>query len=246
MTRKRIRTAAIVVIGNEILTGKVRDRNSFYLAGELRALGVSVLRISVVPDEVRIIGAEVVSCSEAFDHVFTTGGIGPTHDDVTMAAIASGFGVKLVRHPVIRNAFEEKYTEPLNAAVMKMTEVPEGAGIIADDTTVFPVVSFRNVFIFPGIPEYLQQKFPLIRDRLRSGVFYLKKIYLNTHESGIADSLNRVVERNPDVSFGSYPVIGNSGYKVMITVESTSERSLQTAFDDLMGRLSPTDILRTE
>jgi molybdenum cofactor synthesis domain-containing protein len=243
MNRNRVKTAGIMIIGNEILSGKVRDRNSFYLAGELRALGISVMKITVLPDEVDTIGSEVADCAGRFDYVFTTGGVGPTHDDVTMAAIAAGFGVKLVSNPSIKRAFEERCGEPLNAAIMKMTEVPEGAEIIGDDDVVFPVLFFRNVFVFPGIPEHLQMKFPLIRERLRSGVFYLKRIFVNTRESQIAETLNSVVARNPDVNIGSYPVTGDPGYKVIITAESVSEQSLLTAVDELVRKLSGTAIV---
>jgi FAD synthetase len=243
MKQSRIKTAGVIIIGNEILSGKVQDCNSFYLAGELRALGISVMKIAVLPDEVVTIGTEVADCAGLYDYVFTTGGVGPTHDDVTMAAIASGFGVNLVSNPSIRRAFEERYGGPLNAAVMKMTEVPDGAEIISDNTVVYPVVSFRNVFVFPGIPEHLRRKFPIIRDRLRSGVFYLKRIFVNIQESEIAHTLNQVVARNPEVAIGSYPVVGNPGYMVIITVESVSEHSMLTAFDELMRLLSGSDIV---
>jgi FAD synthetase len=95
------KTAGIIIIGNEILSGKVHDSNSFYLSNELRALGINVRRISVIPDEIEAIGREVREFSERYDYVFTSGGVGPTHDDVTMAGVAKGFGVRLIRHPEI-------------------------------------------------------------------------------------------------------------------------------------------------
>ena len=240
------KTAGIIIIGNEILTGKVQDINSFYLTSELRALGITVIRISIIPDEVETIGIEAVSFSADYDYVFTTGGVGPTHDDVTMAGIADGFGVELVSDPDIREALSEKYKYPLNRPMTKMTEVPEGAEAIFSDTMIFPIVMFRNIFVFPGIPEHLKKKFPFIRDRLRDGAFYLKRIFLNTDESEIAEILNSVVSRNSDVMIGSYPVTGKAEIRVLITVESRSENSLRVAFDELIRNLPVDNIVRTE
>ena len=240
------KTAGIIVIGNEILSCKVQDINSFYLTSELRALGITVSRISVIPDEVETIGIEAISFSADYDYVFTTGGVGPTHDDVTMAGIADGFGVRLVSDPDIKKALSEKYKYPLNSPMIKMTEVPEGAEVIFGDTTVFPIVIFRNIFVFPGIPEHLKKKFPSIRDRLRAGSFHLKRIFLNTYESEIAEILNNVVSRNSDVMIGSYPVAGESGIRVLITIESRSENSIRVAFDELIRNLPVDNIIRTE
>jgi len=121
------RTAGIIIIGDEILSGKVHDSNSFYLASELRQLGVSLKRIIVIPDEPEIIGREAAVFSEQYDFVFTSGGVGPTHDDVTMEGIAKGFSAKLIRNHQLEDYFRSKYRERLNDALMKMAEVPEGS-----------------------------------------------------------------------------------------------------------------------
>ncbi len=243
---KNSRTAGIIIIGNEILSGKVHDENSFYLARELRALGVDVRRISVIPDETDIIGREAAGFSEKYDYVFTSGGIGPTHDDVTMAGIAEGFGAGLARNGEIEHILRTRYKKPLNNAVLKMTEVPQGAEIIFSEGMRFPVVFFRNIFIFPGIPEYMKNKFSLIRERFRSSSFYLKRLYLNSHESSLAEILNMVVAENRDVTFGSYPVPGKPDYRVIITAESKSAKSLDRALDDLLDRLPGDIIVRIE
>jgi len=236
------KTAGIIIIGNEILSGKVRDTNSFFLTTELRALGVEVRRISVIPDEVDIIGREAVEFSNSYDYVFTTGGVGPTHDDITMEGIAKGFGVKLIRHPQVEDFLKGKYRSVLNSATLKLAEIPEGAEVIAQENMRFPLVIFKNIFIFPGIPDYLKNKFSLIKERLRAAPFYLKRVFLNAHELDFTDILNAVVEENPDVSFGSYPIIGNPEYRVIITIESKSETTLDKAFNELINRL-PADIL---
>lgn len=241
-----LKTAGIIIIGNEILSGKVRDVNSYYLVRELRSLGVDVRQISVIPDDIGIIGSEAVDFSERFDHVFTSGGVGPTHDDVTMEGIAKGFKVRLITHNKIKDFLMSRYNDRVNRSILKMAEVPEGAEMIFNSEMRFPVVSFRNIFIFPGIPEYLTTKFALIRERFRTAAFHLRKIYINAHESQFAEALNIVVADNPDVSFGSYPVKENGEYMVFVTAESKSETLLEKAVNDLVKRLPNGLIVRIE
>ena len=240
------KTAGIIIIGNEILSGKVSDVNSYFLARELRQLGIDVRRISVIPDEVEIIGDEVSHFSAQYDFVFTSGGVGPTHDDVTMAGIAEGFQVDLVRSGEIEDMLRSRYKRDLNDAILKMTRVPEGAEIIHHGTMRFPVVVYKNVFIFPGIPDYVKNKFTAIKERFRAGSFFIKKLYLDTHESDITEILNRVVDENVDVSFGSYPVLNMPDYRVIITAESRSEGPLQSAMDSLLQSLPQSVVVRIE
>ncbi|MEW6600728.1 MAG: molybdopterin-binding protein [Nitrospirota bacterium] len=240
------KTAGIIIIGNEILSGKVRDINSYYLVCELRALGVEVRRISVIPDDIDIIGSEVVAFSKNYDYVFTSGGVGPTHDDVTMAGIAKGFRVKLLPHEGIKKLLYSKYRDVINSSVLKMTEVPEGSELEFHESMRFPVVTFKNIVIFPGIPEYMQNKFSIIKEKFRSSVFHLKRLYLNCHESNIAEVLNGVVEKYSDVTFGSYPIPGKPDFKVIITAETKSEEILKTALEELVSRLPADFLVRIE
>jgi len=241
------KTAGIIIIGNEILSGKVRDSNSFFLASELRSLGVSLMRISVIPDDVEIIGNEAVDFSKTYDYVFTSGGVGPTHDDITMEGIAKGFHVKIIRHPELEKKFRSRYGDvSLNEAVLKMAEVPAGASIIIMEDRLFPVVLFKNIFIFPGIPEYLQEKFLAMKERFRTTAFYLTRFFLNANESDIAGALNTVVLENVEVLFGSYPILGNPEYKIIVTAESKSKDLLNKAVDDLLKRLPETKVVRVE
>lgn len=240
------RTAGIIIIGNEILSGKVHDVNSYYLTSELRSLGVDVRRISVIPDETEIIGKEAVKFSERYDHVFTSGGVGPTHDDVTMTGIARGFGVKLAVHPVIRNFLCARYENNLNSTVLKMAEIPEGAEVYFEKGMRFPIVSYKNIFIFPGIPEYLRDKFSSIKERFRDSAFYLKRLFLSVHESEFAEILNLVVSENLQVQFGSYPIQGKQEYRVIITAESRSADHLNIALNDLINRLPGNIIVKVE
>jgi molybdenum cofactor synthesis domain-containing protein len=240
------KTAGIIIIGNEILSGKVHDVNSYYLTSELRSLGVDVRRISVIPDETEIIGKEAVKFSKRYDHVFTSGGVGPTHDDVTMAGIARGFGVKLAVHPVIKNFLSARYESNITSAVLKMAEIPEGAEVYLEEGMRFPIVSYKNIFIFPGIPEYLKDKFSSIKDRFRGSAFFLKRLFLSVHESEFAEILNLVVSANPQVQFGSYPIQGKQEYRVIITAESRSSDLLNVALNDLINRLPGNSIVKVE
>jgi len=240
------RTAGIIIIGDEILSGKVHDSNSFYLASELRKLGVDLMRISVIPDNTEVIGNEAVEFSGQYDFVFTSGGVGPTHDDVTMEGIARGFGTRLISHPQLEEYFRLKYGDQLNQAVLKMAEVPEGADIIDFSDMSFPLVMYRNIFVFPGIPEYLRNKFSLIKERFRSPAFYLRRLFLNANESDIAEILNTLVAETRDVSFGSYPVLGNPEYQIIITAESKSEDAVSRSINELIRRIPKNIIARVQ
>lgn len=242
----RANTAGILIIGNEILSGKVRDSNAYFLACELRGLGVELKRICVIPDETEIIGTEAHIFSGLYDFVFTSGGVGPTHDDVTMAGIAQGFGVALKRHESIISVLQSRYGAKLNAAQIKMAEIPEGSEVILRENMRFPVVKFRNIYIFPGIPEYIRNKFHAIREEFRAPAFHLTRIFLNGRESEIAETLNSIVALNREVSFGSYPVLDMPDYRIIITAESRSEAALASAVKALLGSLPRDLIVRIE
>jgi FAD synthetase len=241
-----VKTAGIIIIGNEILTGKVQDVNSHFIARELRELGVEVRRISVIADEVDLIGQEAALFSNMYDYVFTSGGVGPTHDDVTMSGIASGFGVKLVEHPDIREILHSRYHDIVSGAVMKMSMVPEGSEVLFFENMRFPIVLFKNIYIFPGIPEYVRNKFTVIKERFRSPIFHLRRLYLNCHESSIADKLNKVVGEHSDVAFGSYPIPGKPDYRILITAESKSEELLNKALESLLNVLPKEVLVKSE
>ncbi|MBI5025856.1 MAG: competence/damage-inducible protein A [Nitrospirae bacterium] len=240
------KTAGIIIIGNEILSGKVRDINSPYLTDELRALGVNVLRISIIPDDIDEIGREVSEFSKKFDYAFTAGGVGPTHDDVTMAGIAKGFGLRIMRHPRLEEILRSRYGDSINDTILKMAEVPEGADIIVNKDLWLPAVYFKNIYIFPGIPKYLKMRFDAVKERFRCNPFLLRKVFIKAHETDIAPALYRVVETNPNVMVGSYPIIDNSQYKVMVTLESKREDSLNRAFSYLIEQLPEEIVIRAE
>lgn len=239
-------SAGIIIIGNEILSGKVQDVNSHFITSELRVLGVDVRRISVIPDDVDCIGSEAKQFSVEFDYVFTTGGVGPTHDDITMEGIARGFDVNLVQNAELLNVLSSRYGGAMNEWVIKMAEVPDGAEIITNEDMRFLVVAFRNIFIFPGIPEYLRNKFSLIRDRIISSPYYTKRILMNTDESEIAEILDAAEREGDGISIGSYPVKGSAEFRVSVTIDSKSQEALDKILSTLLKRLPGDAIVRVE
>ncbi len=239
------KTAGIIIIGDEILTGKVQDYNSFFMAQELWAHGIQLSRISIIPDNVDEIANEVREFSKKYDFVFTSGGIGPTHDDVTIEGISRAFNVRTVIDPTLK-AFLELKLGKLSPEQLKMAEVPEGAELINDNNLTFPLIKFLNVYILPGIPQLLRKKFFAIEKLFNEPVVHLKKIYLNESESTVAPLLNDIVKRFKTVKIGSYPVLDNLEYSVMVTMESLDKISLEAASENLIRMVAKEKFVRIE
>lgn len=238
------RTAGIVLIGNEILSGKVVEANAAYLSREFRELGVNLRKISVIPDEVDLIAREVDEFHRAYDWVFTSGGVGPTHDDVTIEGVAKGLGVPVVRHPALVARIEQYYGDRVNEARLKMAEIPQGALLLAEDALIVPVVVVRNVHVFPGVPDIFRRKFEAIRERFRERPFLLRSVYVRIGEGSLAEHLNAMLRVFPDLQCGSYPEFTNPEYRVRVTLESKEPEYLERALRDLLGRLAPDAVVR--
>jgi molybdenum cofactor synthesis domain-containing protein len=232
------KTAGIVVIGNEILSGKTVDENSGYLARELRSLGVDLRKVSVVSDELDLIAAEVREFSKTFDFVFTSGGVGPTHDDLTMDGIAAAFGQKLRRHPELEAVLRHYYSSDLIEGNLRMADVPEGARLVGGKGMWFPVVAVQNVFIFPGVPEILRRKFERIKEMFRETPYHLREVFLRADEGQIAGILHELLAKFPDLMLGSYPYFDNPVYSIKLTLESKDPEYVDRAHVDLLDKLS--------
>lgn len=219
-------TAAVIVIGNEILTGKFADENAPYLIGRLRALGVDLGRVVVIPDTVEGIAAEVRDAAARFDHVFTTGGVGPTHDDLTMAGVAAAFGVPLVRHPELEGILRRHLRERANEAALRMAEVPEGAELWWDGEVRFPLVVMRNVAVFPGVPGLLRLKFEAVAHRFAGVPVACRRLWTAQTEPEIADALTDAAGRWPSVAIGSYPRFELTPPRVLVTLEGRAVADL--------------------
>jgi len=231
------KTAGIVIIGNEVLSGKTRDTNSHFFCTELRQLGVEVQKISTIQDDIEIIGKEVVTFSDCFDYVFTSGGVGPTHDDVTIEGVAHGLGLKVVRHPDIERRMRQRLGDQVNNARLRMANVPEGATLLATEAPFAAIVKIRNIYIFPGIPRILEERFHAIKESFRDTPYYLKNVYVRYGEGVIASILNELLVNFPHLMLGSYPVLDLPDYKVKVTLESKDSNYLDQALRAFIASL---------
>jgi molybdenum cofactor synthesis domain-containing protein len=242
----RDETAGLIVIGNEILSGKVVDTNSAFLAQQLRSLGVSLRRMVVVPDEVDVIGAEVQAMRAMVDVLFTSGGVGPTHDDVTIAGVARGLARSVVRHAALERALREHFGDAINDAHLKLAEVVEGTELEYHGDRSFPTFRVENIYILPGIPEIFRDQVLALRARFTNDPFHLRVVYSREGESAIAMHLNRTLEQFPDLLLGSYPKLNDPEYRVRITLESKDPQYVERALAALLTMMPPSAVVRTE
>jgi molybdenum cofactor synthesis domain-containing protein len=240
------RSAAIVVIGNEILTGKSQDKNASFLIGELYRLGVALRRIEIVPDDLEEIARAVGDCAAKFDYVFTSGGIGPTHDDVTIQGIARAFNREVVRNPDLEAIIRGYFGDRADEARLRMADVPEGSTLVRDEGLRWPVLAVGPVYVLPGVPEHFRSKFEAIRERFRATPFHTRVTYTREDEFDIAPRLNRLAADHPDVDIGSYPNFASADYKVKITIESKLAEAVERALADLLRVLDQSSLVRIE
>jgi molybdenum cofactor synthesis domain-containing protein len=240
-----VATAGIVIIGDEILSGKFVEENAAFLIKELRALGVDLRRVVYIPDELDEIAATVLDFSSRYDHVFTSGGVGPTHDDVTMEAIARAFGTTIVRQPELEQRVRGYWGARLAEPNLRLADVPEGAELVYGKDEVWPVVAYRNVYILPGVPALFRRKFVDIRDRFRTETITIARVYVDAEEGTIANDLDAVVARHPGVKIGSYPRFSETDFRVIVTLEGRDTTDVAGAFALLVERLGAR-VVRTE
>ena len=226
-------TAALLIIGNEILSGRTTDTNLPYIAGRLNELGIRLSEVRVVPD----IEAEIVAAVDALrarnSYVFTTGGIGPTHDDITAECVASAFGRPLIEHAEARRRLEERYAETgieLNEARLRMARTPEGATLIDNPVSGAPGFQVENVFVMAGVPKIMQAMFESLRDRLVGGAPLLSRsIACQVPEGTLAQGLGEIQGRHAGVDIGSYPSYSSTGFGVAVVLRGTDRAKLDAA-----------------
>jgi molybdenum cofactor synthesis domain-containing protein len=229
-------TAAMLVIGDEILTGKVHDSNSHALARVLFSRGVRLRRVVVVPDDVDDIAESLRALSRAHDHVFTSGGIGPTHDDVTYEAVARAFGRTLTLHAPTFERMRAHYIAKdgndgaLNAARRRMAELPSGAEVLLPGANLWvPVVYVENVYVLPGIPSLFELLLDGMKERFTGEPIHRRLVYTWKPEGDIAAGLDSLQKRYPMVQIGSYPHPGAKDHRGLVTLESTDAENLVRA-----------------
>ena len=228
--------AAILIIGNEILSGRTQDTNTSTLANWLNSIGVKVSEVRVIPDEEKIIVDTLNLLRNSYNYVFTTGGIGPTHDDITAQSVAKAFDRKYQIH---QEAFKilEAYYKPgeFNEGRQKMVKMPENAKLILNPTSGAPGFSVDNVFCLPGVPSILKSMLGGLKNRIVGGEPILSHtISLKTVESEIANSLTKVQEDNKDVEIGSYPFFHAGKLGVSIVLRSENQKKIDTCNSQIL------------
>ena len=228
-------TAAVLLIGNEILSGRTRDANLNYIAIGLTAIGVRLREARVVPDVPEAIIAAVNELRASCDYVFTTGGIGPTHDDITAECIARAFGVKLIKDPRAVRLLTNHYGEAnLTEARLRMAHVPDGATLIDNPVSTAPGFQIGNVFVLAGVPAICRAMFDGLKGRLRTGDKVLS-VTISGHvgEGVIAKGLGELQERYPMLEIGSYPFFRQSRFGASFVLRGTDAAALQSAAGEL-------------
>lgn len=242
-------TAGIIIIGDEILKGLTQDTNSFFMCRKLRSLGVKVARISVVPDDVDTIATEISSFAAKFTYVLTSGGIGPTHDDVTFEAVAKAFGEQVCPHPELVALVHRFFGKTdVRCPEMKLAHVPEssllnyGTDKRTGESMKYPLVSVRNVYVFPGIPVLMERALEGLGHLFHNEQtrFHSREIYVSADETLLAPMLNQANACfGRHTHLGSYPDWVNNYYRVRLTLDSESEQHLEEAYSFLMQNLHP-------
>ena len=242
-----MRTAAALIIGNELLSGKIAECNLQGLARELRALGVRLERAVMVLDDVAVIAREVAELSAKHDVVFTSGGVGPTHDDLTMESVARAFGVGVVVAPELEQLIRRYYGERCTEGHLLMARVPEGARLISTEAVPWPTVVMRNVWVLPGVPEVFRMKLPHVRGELGvSAPFVSLAVFTTLDEGDIKELLDRVVAAHPEVEVGSYPKWHDPEYRTKLTFDGTDPARVSAARDAFLVELPAETLVRTE
>lgn len=241
------RTAAALIIGNEILTGKVREANVQLLARELFRLGVALRRVIVCPDDVAVIAADLTLLRTTHDLVFTSGGVGPTHDDVTLPAVARAFDRPLERSPVIEALIRNHWGDRVTEGHLRMADVPAGAELLATNDVPWPVICVENVCVLPGVPEIFEIKVVMLRDRIGSDVpFVSRALYTMCDEGEIAALLEDLTRAHPGVEIGSYPRWRDPTYRVKLTFDGLSAETVDAALEACRAALPPEAVVRVE
>ena len=232
---QKIVTACLIIIGNEILSGRTVDANLSHLAKRINEVGVQLREARVIPDVEETIVATINEMRAAYDYVFTTGGIGPTHDDITSASVAKAFGVPIHRHPDAERILRAHYTEDqINEARLKMADVPLGATLLDNPVSSAPGFRMGNVFVMAGVPRIMQAMLDAIIPELRGGVPVLTlSVATDLPEGTIAAGLAEIQNQYPDVEIGSYPLFKLGELSTTLVLRSTDATRNESAAEEI-------------
>ena len=232
-----IYTAGILIIGDEILSGRTQDKNANFIAKNLTLSGIKLEEIRVIKDEKKTIVSSVKRFSEKYNYVFTTGGIGPTHDDITTESIAAAFKVDLEKNKIAMNLLKKHYKKSnidFNEARQKMAIIPKGALLIDNPVSVAPGFNIRNVYVFAGIPKIMQSMFHSISSKLKGGIIIKSKtITCDIGEGKIASDLSQIEKQFLNMKIGSYPYFNPKSFGTSIVIRSEKIEDIDLALEKL-------------
>jgi molybdenum cofactor synthesis domain-containing protein len=241
MAATRTWTAALAVIGDEILSGRTQDRNVAQVALWLNDQGIRLAEVRIVPDTIERIAGTVNALRSQYDYLFTTGGIGPTHDDITVDGIAAAFGVGVIIHPDARRILEAYYRDRpggLTEARLRMARVPQGAELIPNPTSGAPGVKIENVYILAGVPHIAASMLEALTGKLEGGRPVVSvTVGARVPESDVADLLRETEVANPGVAIGSYPFFNDGRYGANFVIRSEDGELARRTGEELSMRL---------
>ncbi len=244
------KTAAVLVIGNELLSGKVEEANVPVLARAFRSLGIELRRVVMVLDDIDVIAREVKELSASHDWLITSGGVGPTHDDVTVTAVAKAFGRRVLLDETLAKMLREHYQERCTDGHLQMALVPEGASLEVHETVRWPTIRIENTWLLPGVPEIFRMKLAVVVDRLGKDqdapAFVTRAVYTKMDEGDLKPLLDQTVARFPDVGIGSYPKWHDTTYKTKLTFDGRDAERVDAAKDAFVALLPAGEPQRVE
>jgi molybdenum cofactor synthesis domain-containing protein len=235
-------TAGVLVIGDEILSGRTKDKNIGFIAEYLTNIGIDLKEVRIVADNEADIVAALKALRSRYTYVFTTGGIGPTHDDITADSVAKAFGVGVDYHPDVVARFKERYKNPgeLNEARLRMARIPDGADLIQSATILAPGFKLGNVIVMAGVPSIMQAMMDIVAPTLQAGERMLSvSVRGNCREGDIGTPLRAIAEAHPDTTIGSYPFLDENGQpNTSLVVRSRDQAKLTAAMDAVNAMLA--------
>ena len=242
-------TAAVLVVGSEVLSAKVEDANGPYLVKRLRDLGVELIELHVVPDRMDAIVETLLAARRRADWVLTSGGVGPTHDDLTVPAVARALGVGLHRDDRMARVLREMHARHHPGAefpevALRMADLPEGTELLGDPE--FPTLVVSRVVMLPGVPSFLRHQFQAVTHLFHGAPFQLACLYFRWGEDRLAVPLAAVAEAHPSVEVGSYPRFDESEYRVKVTVEGRNRDAVRAAAQAVLAAVPALALVRTE
>ena len=233
-------TASVLIIGDEILSGRTQDANVKFLGERLATLGIRLSEVRIIPDVPAVIASTLNECRAKYSYVFTTGGIGPTHDDITTDCVAMAFGVKTVRHPDAEKRLREYYGDKVNDMRLRMADVPDlkDVELIDNHISVAPGYRVANVFVLAGVPTVARAMFEAIAPRLKGGdPVFSQAVDAHVREGEIARRLGEIQAANPTVTIGSYPFMRFDKLGTSIVARSTDKAAISRVINDVAAAM---------